>query len=96
MQKLIDIATPVFIGVLAGFVKYMHKMYKGERFRFVYMLISMVLAGFVGYITGELLPKDLEIRNAIIGISGFAAAPILDYFEFIGPKIFSSLFPKKD
>lgn len=47
MQRLIDITTPIFIGVLAGFVKYVHKMYKGERFRLVYMLISMTLAGFV-------------------------------------------------
>lgn len=71
------------VGVMAGGLAYLFRVYRGEKFAFMRLAFNLLAAFFVGYLTGKFMPDALNqaARDGLISLSGFLAFPILQILE---------------
>lgn len=102
MKKMLEIKRIILdivnnggaISVFGGGAAYLYKVYKGDEFKAAAFVINLILAFFVGYISGKFMPDiiDGNMRDGILGVSGFLAFPILKILEDKGVSIFLKKF----
>ncbi len=90
-QVLLDTAfsaKSIIIAGIGGAMQYIYSVYKGHKFEFWRFSTRVILAGFIGYIAGELIPLDTSGRDAILAILGVSSLPIMDIIHEKGQDIF--------
>lgn len=73
MSKNLPWAGIAWVG---GFVHYLYKVSKWEKFLFSRLVINIVLAGWIGY-----LCQEANLAPMYISIAGFCAYPLLNLIE---------------
>jgi len=66
---------------------YINRIRQGAKFNIFMLIANIVLAWYVWWITGELLPAN-EFKNSLVSISWFLAYPLLDLLEKEGINLF--------
>ena len=82
------------IAFFGGVFNYLHRVQKGEPFSFFRFLINAFLAGWLGYVVGNLYPQDSTLFPVILSLTGFSASPILNYIEMHGKDIAKAILSK--
>lgn len=74
------------LAIFGGVAYYLWKVKDGKEFRFWAFTLNIILAFYVGYLSGKFLPLDIQpnYRDGLISISGFLAFPILQLVEDYG------------
>ena len=70
-----------WLWVLGWVALYLNQVRKWTPFKIWMFAINIFLAGWIGWIAGQMIPNTLEIKNSLVSISGFLAYPLLDLLE---------------
>lgn len=75
------------LGSLGWLAVYLNQVRKGTKFSIIMLCINIFLAGWIGWLSWELLP-DNDYKNSLVSISWFLAYPLLDLLEQRGVSLF--------
>ena len=88
-----SLSKDMVIGFIGGGVGYLLKYSRDRRtgtdvpFSLSLLLINIIVGGYAAYMFGSLFPGDMHYRDFIIGATGVASYPILQFIEFNGVDI---------
>ena len=97
LEATYEASKVVFIGVSGGVAQSLYAMKKGEKITVAMFFVNMFLAGFLTYMVDGIVPQNAA-KSFVLGMTGFAAFPILKMIESSMPetiKSFLSFLAKK-
>lgn len=92
-NHIMSLSKDMVVGFIGGGVGYLLKYSRDRRigadvpFSLSLLLINIIVGGYAAYMFGSLFPGDMHYRDFIIGATGVASYPILQFIEFNGVDI---------
>jgi len=80
-EEILKTLAAGWYGAIGGLALYLNQIRKGVVFNLAKLITNVLLAWFIWWLIGWILPLDILGREQLIAISGFLAYPILDLME---------------